>query len=68
MPQFLGSGLRLALRHHEGTELEKIAWSIANRFLPGTNFGLINHVFPGPNKQRAWKTSILLSWIRGHSN
>ena len=35
MPQFFGSGLRFALRHHEGTELKKIACSIANRFLPG---------------------------------
>ena len=26
----------------------------------GTNFGLLVHVLPGPNKQRAWKPSISL--------
>ena len=28
---------------------------------PGTNFGLLVHVLPGPNKQRALKPSALLS-------
>jgi hypothetical protein len=27
----------------------------------GSNFGLLLHVLPGPNKQRAFKPSILLS-------
>ena len=31
----------------------------------GTNFGLLVHVFPRPNKQREAKPSILLSWIEG---
>jgi len=34
----------------------------------GTNFGLLVHVLPGPNKQRARKSSIILSWIRALNN
>ena len=31
----------------------------------GTNFGLLVHVLLGPNKQRTFKASIILSYIRG---
>ena len=34
----------------------------------GTNFGLLVHVLPGPNKQRAFKPNILLSLIRKRNN
>jgi hypothetical protein len=27
----------------------------------GTNYGLLVHVLPGPNKQRAWKPRMILS-------
>jgi hypothetical protein len=34
----------------------------------GTDFGLLVHVLPGPNKQRGLKPSMLLSWILRQNN
>ena len=33
----------------------------------GTNFGLLENNLSGPNKQRAFEPSILLSWIKGQT-
>jgi len=34
----------------------------------GTNFGLLVYVVPGPNKQRAFEPSMILSWIWRQNN
>jgi hypothetical protein len=34
----------------------------------GTNFGLLVHVLPGPNKRRAWKPSMILSLAWGKNS
>jgi hypothetical protein len=54
----------------EGWNLARVHGGLENSKTSGvgTNFGLLVHKLPGPNKQREAKPSILLSRARGLNN